>query len=166
MDFLDTTLIANSWNTSGPRSFYEQTLKQAAENQSEYFYFKGIRHSPGSNYYTDVWILAYDIPSNPNFNYKTRLDEKSSLDILREYNNTEGVCCWSDIDINSYDFRELMNGHARVIEYVDFKNANVPYNRMVSFLEGSILAGEPHGVASYIDKKGIHSMGEFDNGIL
>ena len=167
MDFLDTTLIADSWNATGPLNFYNETLNQAAGNQSEYFYFKGIRHSPGSNYYTDVWILAYDIPSNPDFNYKTRLDESSSLDILRKFNKTqEEVCCWSDIDIDSYDFRALMNGHARVIEYVDFKKADVPYNRMVSFQEGGILAGKPDGVASYIDKKGNHSMGEFKYGVL
>ena len=59
-----------------------------------------------------------------------------------------------------------MNGHARVIEYVDFKNANVPYNRMVSFQEGGILAGEPNGAASYIDKKGRHSMGRFNSGMI
>ena len=161
LDFLDTTLIQQAWNSTGPLDFSQQVYKQAVETNSQYFYFKGIKHSPGSNYYTDVWIFAYDVPSNSEFNRKTRLDQKSSLQILRKYNGTENVCCWSDIDKNSYDFRALMNGHARLIEYIDFKDPKVPYNRMVSFLEGGVLAGKPNGFSSIIDKKGRHSMGNF-----
>ena len=55
-----------------------------------------------------------------------------------------------------------MNGYARSIHYVDFKDPNVPYNRMVSFQEGGIKNGMPYGLSSYIDKYGKHSMGLFD----
>ena len=50
LDFLDTTLIQQAWNSTGPLEFSQQVYKQAAETNSQYFYFKGIKHSPGSNY--------------------------------------------------------------------------------------------------------------------
>jgi hypothetical protein len=135
-------------------------LEQAAGTDSHYLVLQGIRHTPTSNYYTDAWVFIYDVPSSMDFNYKTRKDDKSAMDILRKYNGTQGSCCWGDNDKNSYDFRALINGHARLIEYVDFKGNNT-YNRMVSFTEGGVRKGKPYGKASVIDKKGEHKIGVF-----
>lgn len=56
-----------------------------------------------------------------------------------------------------------MNGYARTIQYIDFKDSTTKFNRMVSFQEGGIKNGMPFGLSSYIDKRGNHSMGLFDD---